>query len=133
MFAMGQTFHPTQSLVDILKKLYPRFDQPNFATTSTLLSSSRTETIHENVTDSETPAFENTQDDFILDKGTNLLILSCYDRIVDIYEFIFHHLQSCVQHSITPLHRDKRPFSFLQSRSVLTRHHLHQLSPCKCF
>ena len=73
MFAIDETFRMTQSLVDILKKLYPPQRQPT---------------------------------DITPDQGTALLIMSCTNRVFDIYEVIFGHMRGCIQHKITPVTAD---------------------------
>lgn len=77
VFAIDKTFQMTQSLIDILKFLYP--------------SSS-----------TGTPA---TNADFP-DESTVLLIMSCSNRVFGIYETIFAHMHRCITHSITPVGKD---------------------------
>ncbi|KAK6083979.1 hypothetical protein SCUP515_01675 [Seiridium cupressi] len=40
------------------------------------------------------------------DQGTLLLILSCANRVFDVYEIIFGHMRGCIKHNITPLTMD---------------------------
>jgi Fungal Zn(2)-Cys(6) binuclear cluster domain len=81
-FAIDQTFHLTQTLIDILSRLYPH------------TSNDITFSPKDNLPQSQP------------DQGTILLILSCYNRVMDIYEVIFHHMQGCIRHSITPTMTD---------------------------
>jgi hypothetical protein len=37
------------------------------------------------------------------DQGTLLLIMSCTNRVFDVYEVIFGHMRGCIQHNITPV------------------------------
>lgn len=81
-FAIDQTFHLTQTLINILSRLYPH--TRNHA---------------------PFPPKDNLPQSHP-DQGTILLILSCYNRVMDIYEVIFHHMQGCICHSITPTMAD---------------------------
>ncbi|CRK16082.1 hypothetical protein BN1723_002257 [Verticillium longisporum] len=73
LFAIDETFRMTQSLIDLLRTLYPR---------------------------------DGPVSDLVSDQGTLLLIMSCSNRVFDIYEVIFGHMRGCVNHNITPVTPD---------------------------
>ncbi|KAH8666574.1 hypothetical protein BX600DRAFT_462019 [Xylariales sp. PMI_506] len=50
------------------------------------------------------------------DQGTLLLILSCSNRVFDIYEVIFGHMRNCIEHNITPVTSDGNTFLLPQLR-----------------
>ncbi len=133
MFAIDQTFKLTQTLIEVLVHLYPRFDSsvvqheadllPFLSLTSANDSSAVAPQLLQN-----NPKSLHTFDSMgrstnrlhkgqepppshpPLDQGTVLLILSCYHRLVDIYEGIFGHMQACIKHSITPITEDGQTF-----------------------
>lgn len=134
MFAIDQTFKLTQTLIEILVRLYPRFDsrvvqheadllpflslrtaENSTALAPELLQTSlgslnsyqrREDSINNKSHQSQTCSSDNPP----LDQGTVLLILSCYHRLVDIYDGIFGHMQACIKHSITPVTVDGQTF-----------------------
>jgi len=73
LFAIDETFKMTQSLIDIIHRLYPP---------------------HEDIST------------FAPDQGTVLLLLSCANRVFDIYETIFSHMRGCIKYKLTPVHAD---------------------------
>src|SRR5207247_412974 len=38
------------------------------------------------------------------DSGTILLLLSCANRVFDVYEAIVGHMRCCIEHILTPVH-----------------------------
>lgn len=42
----------------------------------------------------------------IPDQGTALLVLSCANRVFDIYDNILHHMRECIQHCTAPVYAD---------------------------
>ena len=54
--------------------------------------------------------------DFVPDHGTLLLIMSCSNRVFDIYEVIFVHMRACIQHKVMPVTADGKAVSLPQLR-----------------
>ncbi|KAK0631013.1 hypothetical protein B0T17DRAFT_507438 [Bombardia bombarda] len=50
------------------------------------------------------------------DRATVLLLLSCANRLFDIYDTVFGHMRSCVLHQITPISADGRRIGLPQIR-----------------
>jgi len=84
-FPIDDTFNMTQSLIDIIKNLYP----PTPSTIEEMFMSPPPPP-------QQTPAAEP-------DQGTLLLIMSCTTRVFDIYDLILGHMRGCIQHGITPV------------------------------
>ncbi|MCJ1249021.1 hypothetical protein MMC30_006243 [Trapelia coarctata] len=131
MFAIDQTFKLTQTLIDVLVRLHPHFDSRVVQHEADLLPFLSLGTIDQSTTLApqlplnSPDTYARTGDSIInkasqsqirssgnspLDQGTVLLILSCYHRLIDIYEAIFIHMEACIKHSITPLTMDGRTF-----------------------
>lgn len=87
VFAIDETVRMTQTLIDILKRIYPH-------------------TFH-----TAPPA------DFVPDQGTVLLIMSCSNCVFDIYEIIFSHMRGCIMHRITPVGKDGKTILLPQLRT----------------
>lgn len=94
LFPIDSTFLLTQSLIEIASHLYPSssstFPSPSSSSSppcpsATTAASSTTGTHHH-------PP----------DKATALLLLSCADRVFDIYSLIFTHMRACLAHSHLP-------------------------------
>jgi len=83
MFAIDKTFGMTQTLIDVINRLYPR---------------------------------AGTSSEFVPDQGTVLLLLSCANRVFDIYEVIFGHMRGCIQHQLTPVTADGKTLMLPQLR-----------------
>ena len=105
-FAIDQTFLLSQRLIDILNELYPRFlkssssqDTPRTPLLSqSPLSSPHLFNNHESLPGSgnQSSAINATPSTMFFDQGSSLLILSCYIRVIDIYEKICGHVHNCI-------------------------------------
>lgn len=83
LFAIDKTFSMTQTLVDLVGRLYPP------------------------------PDTDATGD---VDQGTILLLLSCANRVFDIYELIVGHMRGCIKHKLTPVTSDGKTLLLPQLR-----------------
>ncbi|KAK3368416.1 hypothetical protein B0H63DRAFT_488428 [Podospora didyma] len=81
LFAIDETFHMTQALIDVVNRLYP-----------------------------STPTM------FSPDQSTVLLLLSCANRVFDIYQVMISHMRFCLLHKITPVGRDGKGIRLPQLR-----------------
>ncbi|KAL1966321.1 hypothetical protein VTN77DRAFT_4674 [Rasamsonia byssochlamydoides] len=99
LFAIDKTFAFTRTLIGILGCLYAHIDNESAMEATGLSSEFQQVKIRARIP----PA--------TLDRGTILLVLSCYHRLMDIYESIFGHMQACIKHSITPISDDGRTVS----------------------
>ncbi|KAK5992324.1 Isoflavipucine cluster transcription factor [Cladobotryum mycophilum] len=81
-FAIDRTFQLSQRLIEILNRQYPRYLETASMSGSEPVSSDALQ-----VADIET------------DDGSCLLILSCYIRLVGIYDNIFGNMQACLDRS----------------------------------
>ncbi|KAK4215794.1 hypothetical protein QBC37DRAFT_311788 [Rhypophila decipiens] len=50
------------------------------------------------------------------DQGTLLLLLSCTDRVLDIFELLFGHMQACLSHKFIPRMPDGKPWRLPELR-----------------
>lgn len=50
------------------------------------------------------------------DTGTLMLLLSCTDRVIDIFELLFSHMQSCLVNKNVPTMPDGKPFQLPKLR-----------------
>ena len=121
LFAIDQTFTLTKNLIDILKRLYKHIDQ-SLAGPST--DTSVDPMLYSEISDKDSSPLAQLSEASLLhprtqatpdcahtprlDQATVLLILSCYYRLMDIYESIFGHMQACAKHSTTPISDDGR-------------------------
>ncbi|KAF2268645.1 hypothetical protein CC78DRAFT_529665 [Lojkania enalia] len=78
LLAIDQTFTLTRTLISILKRLYTGI------------------------------AEDGKRYEGLIDQATVLLFLSCYYRLVDIYERVFVNMRSCVQNPDRPTPEDER-------------------------
>jgi hypothetical protein len=46
-----------------------------------------------------------------VDYATITHVVSCYNRLMDIYECLFGHIKTCIERSVPPISSDGRPFS----------------------
>ena len=98
-FAIDQTFLLSQQLIDILNELFPRFLK-----NSSLREQSRTPLLMQSPSSSprassntnQTPTTDANPFASYLDQGSILLVLSCYMRVIDIYDKICGHIRNCV-------------------------------------
>ncbi|OKL59817.1 hypothetical protein UA08_04978 [Talaromyces atroroseus] len=81
-FAIDRTFQLSQRLIEALNKQYPRYLETASVDVSKDSSS--------DVTQSSTAP---------VDQGFFLLILSCYTRLIEIYDRIFANMQACLDRS----------------------------------
>ncbi|OAX79237.1 hypothetical protein ACJ72_06448 [Emergomyces africanus] len=86
-FEIDDTFCLIQSLIDVINAIYSR----------KILPSEKQPSIQRNST---TPRALNNH---APDRATFLLILSCYDRVMDIYQCLFTHIKCCIKHFSTPM------------------------------
>lgn len=83
VFAIDKTFSMTQTLVDLVGRIYPPPDAD--------------------------PGCE-------VDQGTILLLLSCANRVFDVYEVILGHMRGCIKHKLTPVTSDGKTLLLPQLR-----------------
>lgn len=112
-FPIDQTFHLTRAFMDMLCHFYPR---PKGSANSPPSSSDPpnqpnmypTPSTHDQT---NLPQVANPP---AVDRGTALLILSCYHRLIDIYEGIFGHARACIKHKVAPKTADGKSFRLPQ-------------------
>ncbi|KAI1394378.1 uncharacterized protein F4822DRAFT_439954 [Hypoxylon trugodes] len=86
-FAIDRTFRLSQKLIEALNKLYPR-------NTGNTAISSTSSPIRE----------EHSETSF--DQSSFLLVLSCYQRLIETYDDIFGNMQACLDRSTTTAPED---------------------------
>lgn len=111
-FPIDDTFHLTTALLDIICYL----DMSSSSTSSRpgsvgLLIDSPTmhrqqdmATSHESIVKSSGDAFHGPRNSSY-DHATILLVVSCYTRLMDIYECLFGHIKACVEHAVLPVNQ----------------------------
>lgn len=62
------------------------------------------------------PAATGTCAQVTPDTGTLMLLFSCADRVIDIFELLFSHMQSCLVNKNVPTTLDGKPFQLPQLR-----------------
>ncbi|KAF2444611.1 hypothetical protein P171DRAFT_431418 [Karstenula rhodostoma CBS 690.94] len=85
-FAIDKTFQLSQRFIEVLNKLYPRFLE-----TAPISSAGSGSALRPD------PSF---------DQASFLLVLSCYQRLVDAYDDIFGNMQACLNRSSTTARED---------------------------
>lgn len=95
-FPIDQTFSHTQTLLEIMDEIFPR-PQSSVPLHAAFFISN--------------PGDPNQFQHLILDPATMLLVLSCYIRLVDIYETLFEHIQICLLHMSAPCLTEARVVS----------------------
>lgn len=94
-FAIDKTFQLSQRFIEVLNKLYPRFLETAPLRSGDSMSSSNSESSLSALP--PTPSF---------DQASFLLVLSCYQRLVDAYDDIFGNMQACLNRSSTTARED---------------------------
>jgi len=89
LFAIDDTFKMTQSLINLVQQLYS--PSPSSSSSSPSFSSD---------------SMRDSSKDTGPDQGTALLILSCANRVFDIYDNILHHMRSCITNCTAPVYAD---------------------------
>ena len=110
-FAIDQTFLLSRQLIDILNQVYPRFHQRASSFEQAVLSPSHSHSHSHTHTHSphrqqssrssqsgsgSNPLAPSDLPPTSIDPGSGLLVLSCYLRVIDIYDKIFGHVRMCV-------------------------------------
>ncbi|GAB1319931.1 hypothetical protein MFIFM68171_10141 [Madurella fahalii] len=124
LFPIDSTFVLTQSLIEITSHLYPTPSPcPISSTTSSSSSSSSSSSVPQSTSSSSscsssgsssnsrsstTTATASTPANPPVDQATTLLLLSCADRVFDIYSLIFTHMRTCIAHHSTAAPLDGR-------------------------
>lgn len=102
-FAIDQTFLLSRQLIDILNQVYPRFHQRASSFEQAMVSPSHSQSPHRlhsrhysHSTNGSNPLAPCDYPPTSIDPGSGLLVLSCYLRVIDIYDKIFGHIRMCV-------------------------------------
>ncbi|KAJ6014695.1 hypothetical protein N7540_009286 [Penicillium herquei] len=90
-FAIDKTFQLSQRLIEVLDKLYPG----NLGSNGCTIKPSR---------EDELPVFAPNDSQF--DQSSFLLILSCYQRLIETYHDIFGNMQACLDRSTITARED---------------------------
>ncbi|KAJ5726665.1 uncharacterized protein N7483_008022 [Penicillium malachiteum] len=90
-FAIDKTFQLSQRLIEVLDKLYPG----NLGSNGCTIKPSR---------EDELPVFAPNDSPF--DQSSFLLILSCYQRLIETYHDIFGNMQACLDRSTITARED---------------------------
>ncbi|PGH32794.1 hypothetical protein GX50_04395 [[Emmonsia] crescens] len=114
VFEIDETFCLIQSLIDVINAIYSHIlssgkqqpeetsSYPSFPPSSTLLFSQNNQKDQPSIHHMNKTA-PSTPKSHVPDRATFLLILSCYDRVMDIYQCLFTHIECCIQHFATPM------------------------------
>ncbi|KAH8199738.1 hypothetical protein TruAng_006083 [Truncatella angustata] len=86
-FAIDKTFQLSQRLIEVLDKLYPRHSE---ALCKNHVMSPLQEDALPGLILNESPSF---------DQSSFLLVLSCYQRLIETYDDIFRNMQACLDRS----------------------------------
>ncbi|KXX78191.1 Transcription factor ACEII [Madurella mycetomatis] len=106
LFPIDSTFLLTQSLIEITTHLYPAASPFPGGSSGSSGSSGRG-----NSTGScSVPDGPHT------DQATALLLLSCANRVFDIFSLLFGHMRSCIAHNATPIRVDGKTLALPQLR-----------------
>jgi hypothetical protein len=90
--AIDKTFQLSQRLIEVLDKLYPRVSESN----SYALTPPQEDALPV-VAPSDPPSF---------DQSSFLLVLSCYQRLIETYYNIFGNMQACLDRSMVTARED---------------------------
>lgn len=91
-FAIDKTFQLSQRLIEVLDKLYPSNSESNSCT----MKPPR---------EDELPVFA-PNDSPSFDQSSFLLVLSCYQRLIETYHDIFGNMQACLDRSTVTARED---------------------------
>lgn len=89
-FAIDKTFQLSQKLIEVLDKLYPRY-RTTARDCSTLQYTKEPEFLNQSIS---------------FDHASLLLVLSCYQRLIEAYNDIFGNMQACLDRSATTMPED---------------------------
>jgi hypothetical protein len=93
VFAIDQAFLLSQQLIDLLNQVFPRFvDRSSHGRRSSVASSSSSNNNNKNI-DTTKPIIPIRT----LDPASNLLVLSCHLRVLEIYGKIFRRIESSIK------------------------------------
>ncbi|KAI1500570.1 hypothetical protein F5X99DRAFT_429408 [Biscogniauxia marginata] len=95
-FAIDKTFQLSQSFIEALDKLYPRNMDPS--------SNNYIMPPPSQVSDPLAPVSSGQPVSF--DQASFLLVLSCYQRLIETYDDIFGNMQACLDRSSTTARED---------------------------
>ncbi|KAL2361189.1 hypothetical protein RJZ56_005915 [Blastomyces dermatitidis] len=111
IFEIDETFGLIQTLLDVTSDIYSHSILPSekrppaegilpTPSSSSLFS-------HNNQKDqpsaATSPSAGTSPDSYVPDRATFLLILSCYDRVMDICQCLFIHIECCIKNLATPM------------------------------
>lgn len=91
-FAIDKTFQLSQGLIEVLDKLYPRKSESN----SYITIPSQEDNLPV-LAPNDSPSF---------DQSSFLLVLSCYQRLIETYHDIFGNMQACLDRSMITARED---------------------------
>ncbi|EPE33800.1 hypothetical protein GLAREA_06813 [Glarea lozoyensis ATCC 20868] len=106
-FPIDDTFHLTTALLDIVCYLNEFRTDVSHITTETAGNSSNKRpqpnkiVSWEDVVETRGDARQGVCDRTV-DKATVMLVISCYTRLMDVYECLFGHIKACVEKAILP-------------------------------
>ena len=105
-FAIDQTFLLSRQLIHILNQVYPRFHQTAFSLDPAVISPCYSQSPHRQHSSHGSHRGHNSgasnplaiydHPPASIDPGSGLLVLSCYLRVIDIYDKIFGHIRTCL-------------------------------------
>jgi hypothetical protein len=91
-FAIDKTFQLSQRLIEVLDKLYPRNSEPN----GYIMTPPQEDALPV-LAPNDPPSF---------DQSSFLLVLSCYQRLIETYHDIFGNMQACLDRSMVTARED---------------------------
>lgn len=91
-FAIDKAFQLSQRLIEVLDKLYPRNSESNSSVMTPLQ-----EVASPVLAPNDSPLF---------DQSSFLLVLSCYQRLIETYHDIFGNMQACLDRSLVTARED---------------------------
>ncbi|KAL9626947.1 MAG: hypothetical protein Q9164_007749, partial [Protoblastenia rupestris] len=100
-FAMDKTFELSQSMIELLNRIYPRYGEtPLHKTLKRKMSNVESSKSRK---EGSSAISQRSQTLPCIDQGSMLLVLSCYLRLIDTYDNIFGNMQACLDRSsVTP-------------------------------
>ncbi|OJD18273.1 hypothetical protein AJ78_01712 [Emergomyces pasteurianus Ep9510] len=108
-FEIDDMFCLIQNLIDVINDIYSYNILPSEKQPAERTASASSSFLNSKINDQDQPhghsnsTTPSTLDKRAPDRATFLLILSCYDRVMDIYQCLFTHIESCIKHLATPM------------------------------